>query len=123
MNDIIICFIGLLSFVGVAGVIYLYLFLSSQSAILRELFALVSRTFREYYKGEDMEPVVINNGIDIIWKGDVDGFRHDNELGFITISSNEGNINSPIRDAKEADIIAGKIIHIVYEYIKEREEI
>ena len=123
VDDLIIYIIGLVSLFGAFGVIYLYSFCSSQNIILQELFNLVSRTFREYYKGEDMEPVVINNGIDIVWKGDVNGLHKDNELGFITIMSNESNVNSPIKDSKEADIIAGKVIHIVNEYIRDKEEI
>lgn len=121
--SVLVFVIGIFSLFGVAGVIYLYSYCASQSLAFQELFALVSRTFREYYKGEDMEPVLINNGIDIVWNGDVEGIKKDNKFGFITIMSNEGSINSPIRDSKEADIIAGKVIHLVYEYIKDREEI
>ena len=87
-----------------------------------ELAGLVTRTFREYYKGEDIEPVVINNGIDLIWKGDVEGSYNENNVqGFITIMTNEGNVNSPIKDTKEADILAGKIMNVVYDYIQDRE--
>ena len=123
MNDLIIYIIGSLSIIAVIGTVYLYINLSSLNFLLRELFSLVSRTFREYYKGEDMEPVLINGGIDIVWRGDVDGMRNENELGFITIYTNEGNINSPIKNQNEADIIAGKIIRMVYEYIKYKEDI
>lgn len=123
MNDLIIYIIGSLSIIAVIGTVYLYINLSSLNFLLRELFSLVSRTFREYYKGEDMEPVLINGGIDIVWRGDVDGMRNENELGFITIYTNEGNINSPIKNQNEADIIAGKIIRMVYEYIKDKEDI
>ena len=99
---------------------YLYGLIATQNQFVSEISSLVSRTFREYYKGEDIEPVVINNGIDLVWKGGVEGsFNEDNKQGFITIMTNDGNINSPIRDLKEADIIGGKIIHMVYEYIKE----
>lgn len=102
---------------------YLYNLIATQNHYMGEVSALISRTFREYYKGEDIEPVIINNGIDLVWKGDVEGsFNEDNKQGFITIMTNDGNINSPIRDLKEADIISGKIIHVVYEYIKESHE-
>ena len=103
---------------------YMYLYVSQMNVFISELSKLVSRTFREYYKGEDIEPVVINNGVDLIWKGDVPGsFNEDNKKGFITIMTNDGNINSPIIDLKEADIIAGKISNVVYDYVKDREEI
>ncbi len=122
MSDLIILGIGIISLLSLIGVIYLYSFCSSQNLLLQELFALVSRTFREYYKGEDMEPVLINGGIDIVWRGDVKGIRKESEVGFITIFTNEGTVNSPIQDQKEADIIAGKIIRMVYDYIKDKEE-
>lgn len=87
-----------------------------------ELAGLITRTFREYYKGEDMEPVVINNGIDLVWTGDVEGSHNENNTqGFITIMTNEGNVNSPIKNTKEADILAGKIMNVVYDYIQDRE--
>lgn len=104
--------------------IYTYVCLGKVNYFISELSKMVSRTFREYYKGEDIEPMVINNGIDLVWKGDVEGsFNENNKQGFITVMTNEGNINSPINDVKEADVIAGKISHLVYEYIKDRDEI
>lgn len=106
----------------IIGFVYLYGLISALYVFLEETKLLVARTFKEYYKGEDIEPVMINNGVDLIWKGDVDGmFNEDNKLGFITIFTNDGDINSPIRDYKEADIIAGKIASLVYEYIQDRE--
>ena len=124
MNDFVFIIIVFFIFVCIGIItVYLYNMIATTNMFLFELSGLVSRTFREYYKGEDMEPVVINNGIDLVWTGEVDGSRDpDNKMGFITIMSNEGNINSPIKSVKEADIIAGKIMNVVYEYIKDREE-
>ena len=46
-------------------------------------------SFKQYYAREDIEPVVINNGIDLVWKGDVEGtFNESNKLGFIVITTN-----------------------------------
>lgn len=104
------------------SVVYFYNAINMLGAFSLELSDLVSRTFREYYKNENLEPVVVNNGIDIVWKGDVKGaFNEDNSMGFITILTNDANVNSPINDHKEADILAGKIIYIINEYIKERD--
>lgn len=101
---------------------YLYNVVAINSTFLFELSDLVSRTFRQYYANEDIEPVLINNGIDLVWKGDVKGmFNEDNKQGFITILTNDSNVNSPIIDAKDADILAGKLIPIIYEYVKERD--
>lgn len=115
----IVIFVFIFS-VGMFG--YLYNAISINSRFLFELSELVSRTFRQYYANEDIEPVVVNNGIDLVWSGKVDGtFDDENKLGFITILTNGANVNSPIRDHKEADILAGKILYVVHEYIKERD--
>lgn len=102
---------------------YLYNVCLAQQSMVFELSALITRTFREYYKGEDIEPVVVNNGIDLVWTGDVEGtFNEDNRRGFITVMTHDGNVNSPIKNHKEADILAGKIINVVYEFVKDREQ-
>ena len=101
---------------------YLYNAVAINSQFVVSLSELVSRTFREYYANEDIEPVVINNGIDLVWSGDVEGtFNEDNKMGFITILTNESNVNSPIVDIKEADLIASKVIQVVNEYVKDRD--
>lgn len=101
---------------------YLYNVVATNSVFLFELSDLVSRTFRQYYANEDIEPVVVNNGVDLVWKGDVQGrFNEDNKLGFITILTNDSNVNSPIVDYKDADILAGKLIPVIYEYVKEKD--
>lgn len=101
---------------------YLYNAVAVNSQFVFSLSDLVSRTFREYYANEDIEPVVINNGIDLVWSGDVEGtFNEDNKMGFITILTNESNVNSPIVDIKEADLIASKVIQVVNEYVKDRD--
>lgn len=101
---------------------YLYNAVAVNSQFVFSLSDLVSRTFREYYANEDIEPVVINNGIDLVWSGDVKGtFNEDNKMGFITILTNESNVNSPIVDIKEADLIASKVIQVVNEYVKDRD--
>ena len=113
-----------LFFIIIVLFFYLYNVVSVNSQYVFELSKLVSRTFKQYYAREDIEPVVINNGIDLVWKGDVEGtFNESNKLGFIMITTNEGNVNSPIRDIKEADIIASKITNVIYDYIQDREEL
>lgn len=102
--------------------LYFYNAISMLGTFSLELSDLVSRTFREYYKNENVEPVVVNNGVDIVWKGDVQGLRdEENQQGFITILTSDSNVNSPINTYKEADILAGKIIYIVNEFVKERD--
>ena len=101
--------------------LYLYLFLLSTNQYIEEISKLLKRSFREYYKGQNIEPVLINNGIDLKWTGEVEGLKEDNELGFITIYTNDANLNSPINSIEEADLISGKIIRVIDEYIKDKE--
>lgn len=101
--------------------IYFYNAIQMLTVFSLELSNLVSRTFKEYYKNENIEPVLINNGIDVVWRGEVEGMRLDNEMGFITILTNDANVNSPIHSQKEADIVAGKIIYIINEFVRERD--
>ena len=127
MNDVFIAFLffGLLV-VFIVGFMYLYNGITSIQMFTMELTSLVTRTFREYYKGEDMEPVVINNGIDIVWKnGNSKFFNEDSEQGFITIMIDGGvnGVNSPIQDVKEADILAGKIIKMINDFLGDKEDL
>lgn len=122
MDFVLLGIVIFLFVIVMAAFVYLYNVVAVNSQFVFSLSDLVSRTFREYYANEDIEPVVINNGIDLVWSGDVEGtFNEDNKMGFITILTNESNVNSPIIDVKEADLIASKIIQVVNEYIKDRD--
>lgn len=122
MDFVLLGIVIFLFVIVMAAFAYLYNVVAVNSQFVFSLSDLVSRTFREYYANEDIEPVVINNGIDLVWSGDVEGtFNEDNKMGFITILTNESNVNSPIVDVKEADLIASKITQIVNEYIKDRD--
>lgn len=122
MDFVLLGIVIILFIIVMVAFAYLYNAVAINSQFVVSLSELVSRTFREYYANEDIEPVVINNGIDLVWSGDVEGtFNEDNKMGFITILTNESSVNSPIVDVKEADLIASKITQIVNEYIKDRD--
>ena len=118
MEEIILAILIIL-FVIIFGAIFrVFTMLAQTNAFVYELSNLVSRTFREYYKGENMEPIVTGQGIDILWKED--GESEFGNQGFISICvSDTTNVSSPIKDHKDADIIAGKIINIINDYIVE----
>ena len=104
-------------------VLYLFNLIQQNISFMVSLSDLVQRTFREYYKGQDIDVQVIGNGIDLVWKGDVKGLRNEeNNNGFITIYTSDSGVNSPINDIEEADALACKLTTIVYDYIKERGE-
>ena len=122
MDFVLLGIVIILFIIVMVAFAYLYNAVAINSQFVVSLSELVSRTFREYYANEDIEPVVINNGIDLVWSGDVEGtFNEDNKIGFITILTNESNVNSPIVDLKEADLIASKVIQVVNEYVKDRD--
>lgn len=122
MDFVLLGIVIVLFIIVMVAFAYLYNAVAINSQFVFSLSDLVSRTFREYYANEDIEPVVINNGIDLVWSGDVEGtFNEDNKMGFITILTNESNVNSPIVDVKEADLIASKVIQVVNEYVKDRD--
>lgn len=122
MDFVLLGIVIVLFVIVMAAFAYLYNAVAINSQFVFSLSDLVSRTFREYYANEDIEPVVINNGIDLVWSGDVEGtFNEDNKMGFVTILTNESNVNSPIIDIKEADLIASKVIQVVNEYVKDRD--
>lgn len=122
MDFVLLGIVIILFIIVMVAFAYLYNAVAINSQFVVSLSELVSRTFREYYANEDIEPVVINNGIDLVWSGDVEGtFNEDNKMGFITILTNESNVNSPIVDIKEADLIASKVIQVVNEYVKDRD--
>ena len=117
--EIILIFAAIIVFGGII-VAYLYFAIATTNQFVFELSDLVSRTFREYYKGENIEPVMVNNGVDLIWNESSDPVK-ENARGFITILTEDANVDSPIKDYKEADIIAGKISKVVNDYIQDRE--
>ena len=103
-------------------VLYIFSLTKENTMFTNSLAALVERTFREYYKGEDIDIEVIGNGIDLVWKGEVSGFfNEDNKNGFCTIYTADSGINSPINNLEEADILACKIATVIYDYVKERD--
>ena len=104
------------------AIVYLYFYLIHLGSYVEDISKLLKRTFVEYYKGQDIEPIAIYNGIDLKWNGEVKGFKAENDNGFITIRLHDnGSLNSPLNELEEADELSEKIIRIVYDYIKDKE--
>lgn len=102
--------------------VYFYISLFQMHSYVEEMAKLLRRTFVEYYKGQDIEPLAIYNGIDLKWNGDVDGLRAENDNGFITIRLHDnGSINSPLNELDEADELSERIIRTVHDFMKDKE--
>ena len=82
-----------------------------------ELAELLSRTLKQYYQTENIEPQLINNGIDLIWNPDNEDTS--TKRGFITVLTQDANIDSPIKDVKEADILCEKLLPVVEKHIQD----
>ena len=118
MNLIYIVLI-VMFFLMVLGFLYLLAQISATNQFLAEMTDLVSRTFKQYYRTENIEPQVINNGYDLVWNPDNEDIT--NKPGFITIWTADSTIDSPIVDMKDADILGCKLIEVVEKHIQDRE--
>ena len=103
-------------------IVYFYICLTRMSSYVEEMAKLLKRTFVEYYKGEDIEPLAVYNGIDLKWNGEVDGLKTDNENGFITIRLHDnGSVNSPLNELDEVDELSERIIRTVHDFMRDKE--
>ena len=82
-----------------------------------ELADLLSRTLKQYYQTENIEPQLINNGIDLVWNPNNEDTSA--KRGFITVLTQDANIDSPIKDVKEADILCEKLLPVVDKHIQD----
>lgn len=104
-----------------AGLFLCYRYLSSLDEYVTSIAFMLQRTFEYYYKSENIKPMGINWGIDLIWNPNSD---EDDEFkkGFITIYYGEDSgIDTPIEDVVECDILSQKIIETVEKHLHDKE--
>ena len=119
MELIILIIIGVLFLMVFGALFFIYGILRSHDILFAELTDLITRTFQQYYKTENIQPVMVNNGIDLIWNPDNEDVNK--KRGFITIWTQDDNEDSPIINMKDADILGGKIIDVVEKHIQDRD--
>ena len=86
----------------------------------QEMVELLSRTLKQYYKTENIEPVAVNNGIDLVWNPNNEDASK--KRGFISIWYGENaNVDSPLKNVKDADILSEKIIGVVEKHLQDRD--
>lgn len=116
-ESIIICII-LVFFIAFS--IWLFLQIQYLYQWNEQLVELLQRTFKTYYKSELIEPVSVNWGIDLVWNPDND--EDSDKKGFITIWYGDGcNVDTPIRDVTDADVLGAKIIEVTEKHIQDRD--
>jgi len=117
INILIVC-----GFIIVFACLFiLYRYLSSIDVYIGNMALLLERTFKQYYKTENIKPQGVNWGIDLIWNPN-DNEESKEKKGFITIYYGEDSgIDSPIDDVAEADILGQKIIGVVEKHLHDKE--
>lgn len=119
MDLTIICLMIVLTLLIIWSV-FLYIQIAGLAAWNEEVVELLRRTFKYYYKGENIEPRAVNWGIDLVWNPDNEDISNKN--GFINIwYGSDSGFDTPIKDVVEADELAGKIIETVEKHLHDRD--
>lgn len=99
---------------------YMYSLIANLYEYHQEMVELLSRTLKQYYKTENIEPVAVNNGIDLVWNPNNEDAS--NKRGFISIWYGENaNVDSPLKNVKDADILSEKVIGVVEKHLQDRD--
>lgn len=99
---------------------YMYSMILSLYEYHQEVVELLSRTLKQYYKTENIEPVAVNNGIDLVWNPNNEDTS--NKRGFISIWYGENaNVDSPLKNVRDADILSEKVIGVVEKHLQDRD--
>jgi hypothetical protein len=101
------------------ALIFMYLQIRALDEFVIELTDLISRTFKQYYKTENIEPQLINNGIDLVWNPNNEDIS--SKKGFVTVWFGDANVDTPLIDAKDADILCGEIIGVIEKHLQDRD--
>jgi len=99
---------------------YMYSMILSLYEYHQEVVELLSRTLKQYYKTENIEPVAVNNGIDLVWNPNNED--SSKKRGFISIWYGENaNVDTPLKNVKDADILSEKVIGVVEKHLQDRD--
>lgn len=99
---------------------YMYSMILNLYEYHQEVVELLSRTLKQYYKTENIEPVAVNNGIDLVWNPNNED--SSKKRGFISIWYGENaNVDTPLKNVKDADILSEKVIGVVEKHLQDRD--
>jgi len=117
--DAILIIITIVSITSLFISIWAFIQIGSLATWSEQVVNLLSRTFKEYYKSEDIQPVAVNWGIDLIWKP-TEG-EGDQKRGFITVFYGEDSgIDTPLKDVNEADELSSLFIPVIEKYLHDK---
>lgn len=147
MNNLILLIILILFVILVSILIWLYKLINTNTFLIMELANIVGKILGEKYREKltdslefdnaeelikqtfdnnnickNIKTVVVNNSIELIWTGDVDGDKSEYSRGFIIISLNGLDVNSPISDIEDARFIGKQVSYFINDFFKKKDD-
>lgn len=147
MNNLILLITLILFVILVSILIWLYKLINTNTFLIMELANIVGKILGEKYREKltdslefdnaeelikqtfdnnnickNIKTVVVNNSIELIWTGDVDGDKSEYSRGFIIISLNGLDVNSPISDIEDARFIGKQVSYFINDFFKKKDD-
>lgn len=118
--DLILVFFICILLLLIGMVFFLFIKIKAIEELSNGVVDILTRTLEYYYDTKEMQPCMVNNGIDIVYNPEKTE-DVSNKKGFITIWFEGASCDTPIKDVKEADVLSEKIIKVVEKHLKERD--
>lgn len=118
--DLILVFFICILLLLIGMVFFLFIKIKAIEELSNGVVDILTRTLEYYYDTKEMQPCMVNNGIDIVYNPEKTE-DVSNKKGFITIWFEGAGCDTPIKDVKEADVLSEKIIKVVEKHLKERD--
>lgn len=147
MNNLILLITLILFVILVSILIWLYKLINTNTFLIMELANIVGKILGEKYREKltdslefdnaeelikqtfdnnnickNIKAVVVNNSIELIWTGDVDGDKSEYSRGFIIISINGLDVNSPISDIEDARFIGKQVSYFINDFFEKKDD-
>ena len=147
MNNLILLITLILFVILVSILIWLYKLINTNTFLIMELANIVGKILGEKYREKltdslefdnaeelikqtfnnnnickNIKTVVVNNSIELIWTGDVDGDKSEYSRGFIIISLNGLDVNSPISDIEDARFIGKQVSYFINDFFEKKDD-
>lgn len=147
MNNLILLITLILFVILVSILIWLYKLINTNTFLIMELANIVGKILGEKYREKltdslefdsteelikqtfdnnnickNIKTVVVNNSIELIWTGDVDGDKSEYSRGFIIISLNGLDVNSPISNIEDARFIGKQVSYFINDFFEKKDD-
>ena len=147
MNNLILLITLILFVILVSILIWLYKLINTNTFLIMELANIVGKILGEKYREKltdslefdnteelikqtfdnnnickNIKTVVVNNSIELIWTGDVEGDKSEYSRGFIIISLNGLDVNSPISNIEDARFIGKQVSYFINDFFEKKDD-